>query len=87
MKDAEADRPQLTGKAAAAKEAERHEHFAVPPGTTLRAVPGIGMPRETTSSTREVSAVQACDLQPDAREGEAGPRRDGGEVRSTVEAG
>jgi hypothetical protein len=31
------------------------------------------MPRQTTSSTREVSAVKACDFQPDAREGEAGP--------------
>jgi hypothetical protein len=31
------------------------------------------MPRQTTSSTREASAVRGRYLQPDAREGQAGP--------------
>jgi len=34
---------------------------------------GIGMPRQTTSSTREASAVRGRYLQPDSREGSAGP--------------
>ena len=37
--------------------------------------------------TREAPAVQARDLQPDTREGAAGPVWGGGEVRSSVETG
>jgi hypothetical protein len=31
------------------------------------------MSAKETNATREAPAVQACDLQPDAREGQAGP--------------
>jgi len=62
-------RPALSsGKAAAAREANDTST------SQFRRGNGIGMPRQTTSSTREVSAVKARDLQLDAREGQAGPR-------------
>src|SRR5438105_4020069 len=55
------------GKAAAAKEVNDTST------SQFRRGNGIGMPRQTTSSTRETSAVRGRYLQPDSREGSAGP--------------